>query len=302
MALTVSLVTILLIPRQAYDRPRVHRRGGRPPAPRRRLRLARLGPLGRIVERSATGFSSSIRSRPLRIIVALALAPVSLVTCFGALLITAIAAYDVVSSIATMQSSGMLDDLRLTVGDVTDGRRFAGQVFRAHLNRCMFYLLALAFTSGFMFFQLPMFCPFAMMMTGVFPAGEMLASDTPLILVALALVAFLIWFVISAVLQLWCLVAVSCYCATSKFSPVRQSVHAVAHLFLIRFFAGILAILVSAFFFRAFDIDMVYWEEWAVALGPVLFAVVVIVLYALLCHSYFRRFRRKFTKTVCLGQ
>ncbi len=299
VTVAVSVATILLVPRQAYDRPRVQRRRTGPPAPAgRKLQLARLGPAGEIVERSATGFSSSIRSRRLKVIVALGLVPIALLTCFGPLFIMAMAAYDVISSIGTLRRSGLLDDLKLTVGNVTEGRKLAGQVFRANFNRCLFYLLAFVAAGRLMFFSFFLMGMTPADMPAFFLLENLLSSRLPLLVVSLSILSFLAWLLISAVAELWCVVAIASYCAMSKYSGARQAVAAVVYVLLMKWVAGVLAGLATGLFFVVFDIPALHWEAWIFASGELLF----IAVYLLLGYSHFRRFRSKLAREVCLAQ
>ena len=284
VTVVVSWAAILLVPRQAYDKPRTVRRPRRE-GPRRRFRLARVGPVGQIVERTAAGFSSAIRSGPLRVIVALGLAPISLLPCFGLLFILILVVYDVISSIARLRQSRLLDDLRLTVGNFVDAHRFARDVFRAQLNRALFYFPAITVSAAF---------------SVIGPAMTMGISWSfdDYYLMFLGVFVVLVWLAASAVAQLYFLVAISCYCTASRFRPVVQSLLAALLYVGVQAFVGI-AMLAAA---SVFGGPTPYSLQFNSALVSFFLGLFGIALYAVIGYGCYRRFRSNFARALYTGQ
>ena len=280
----VSWTTILLVPRQVYDKSptvRWRRREG----PRRRLRLARVGPVGEIVERTAAGFSSAIRSRPLRVIAALGLAPIALLPCFGMLFVLIIVVYDVVSSITRLRQSRLLDDLRLTVGDLVDAHRFAQDVFRAQLNRALFYLPAIAVSAAF---------------SVIGPAMTLGVSWSfdYFDLMFLSVLVMFVWLAASAIAQLYFLVAMSCYCTASRFRPVVQSLFAAFLYVGVQAFVGSVMTVATVVFGGPAPLSLRFNSSF-VSFFLVLFGI---ALYAVIGYTCYRRFRSNFAKALYTGQ
>ncbi len=102
-----------------------------------RRRKSPRDPLPYLVQRCSIGLASRIPSTLIKAILSLALAMFSIMVCgIGMMLIVALLAYDVTSSMQQFKKTGMLDDLRVTA---LDRREWALGIYRGHLRRCWLY-------------------------------------------------------------------------------------------------------------------------------------------------------------------
>lgn len=220
----VSLGAIILLPRQAYDKPK---RAPGPSAVRRAYRrIGRLGfdrlfqnrPLVQIMARGAGGLSTAIRPWPLRVLASLALMLAAPFFCIGNIFVAALVCYDVLSSLDAARRGGVWDDIRLTAPGPAD---FVWEIFLVQLRRSLFYLPAIFVTGGFgmAWFLIP---------TRMVVSTEALAtSGVSDVVAALALLLILATFLVLLGLHLVLLVAIACNVAKDRASLAVQATKSV---------------------------------------------------------------------------
>jgi ABC-type transport system involved in multi-copper enzyme maturation permease subunit len=121
--------------------------GRGPTFARGQARAARVSPVAALVQRSSTGLATTLRPWPVKVVMSLVLALVSMMICtFGTLIVVALIAYDVASSMRSIRDQGLMDDLRITP---LEWRDLAKGISQAHIRRCRFYYPALALSSGY---------------------------------------------------------------------------------------------------------------------------------------------------------
>jgi len=194
----LARLTVLLLPRQAYE-PTVRRRI------RRSWRILPLNPAAKLVSETATGLGARLQSRPMRFVAAIGLAVVACIPVYGVLVILFVMTYDITSSLKGVQKGGVLDDLWITP---LSNRALARAMFRAYFDRSLLYWPA--FVSGQV--------AFLHASTAGLRAMWSPASGAPN--VASVLPGALILLILLALMQVCCVVGLSCRSAAT---PIRYA-------------------------------------------------------------------------------
>ena len=206
VAAVCCVATVLLLPRQVFERPR---RARRRVARRSRLfrELLPASPTSRLIAASAPGLGIFSWPRPVQYLVAVALMIIGVVQCgVSGLLIVAVVCYDITSSLAAAQESGAFDAILVTP---IENRRLARSIFGAFFRRSLLFFPALAVRGVYMF-------PFLVETFDERPG-------TPEWVVAIALVVFLVLLVLGTAISVVTFVAYGCFGSTLRWKPVGQT-------------------------------------------------------------------------------
>jgi ABC-2 family transporter protein len=213
----LARLTVLLLPRQAYEP--VARRT------RRGWRILPLNPAAKLVSETATGLGARLRSWPMRLIAAIGLVLIACIPVYGVLVILFVMTYDITSSLKGVQKGGVLDDLWITP---LSNKALARAMFRAYFDRSLLYWPA--FVAG----QVAI-------LHGT-TAGRIWSSwplDQGGSASAVSLAGAFVLLILLALMQVCCIVGLSCRSAATPIrSPLGQAVAVVMYFLTYSFFGA----------------------------------------------------------------
>lgn len=227
VALMCSAATIVLLPRQVFERPRRAKRTRRRKGVLWREILP-ASPETRLISASAPGLGIFFWPRPLQYLVALALVPLGLFQCCGVglFLVMVLVCYDITSSLAAARESGAFDTLLVAP---IESPRLARIIIHGFWRRSALFLPCVVAVGLFML-RNALVMPFG---GGLgYWLGEGILLIVSGVLVLLAGAALLLTFV-----------EYGCFCSTLSGKPAGQTVAATALFVGMQIAVGIIAVL-----------------------------------------------------------